>query len=220
MKVIKLPPKITALIFDMDLTLYTNPEYGRVQIDNLVKTAGACRGLSFEETSREIENARRAWEVSHNGKKPSLSSIILSWGFTMEDNVAWREKSYEPEKYLSRDENLRRALLELSCFALGVVTNNPVSIAKRTLVCLGVDDCFSAIVGLDTLMVAKPHRLPFEKIMELLGGCYAKTCVSVGDRYDIDLDIPLEMGMGAIQVDGVEDVYELPGLLRSAYGQK
>ena len=34
-----------------------------------------------------------------------------------------------------------------------------------------------------------------------------------GDRYDIDLDLLLDMGMGAILVDGVEDVYELPGVL-------
>ena len=46
-----------------------------------------------------------------------------------------------------------------------------------------------------------------------LSHCPPETCVSIGDRYDIDLDIPLKLGMGAILVDGVEDVCELPGVL-------
>jgi phosphoglycolate phosphatase/putative hydrolase of the HAD superfamily len=34
----------------------------------------------------------------------------------------------------------------------------------------------------------------------------------VGDRYDIDIAIPLELGMGGILVDGVEDTCHLPSL--------
>jgi phosphoglycolate phosphatase/putative hydrolase of the HAD superfamily len=96
------------------------------------------------------------------------------------------------------------------------------------LVCLGIEDRFDALACLDTLMIAKPHRLPFEKVIELLNASSenassennqeiqhtCESCVSIGDRYEIDLELPLEMGMGAILVDGVEDVYTLPELLR------
>jgi ribonucleotide monophosphatase NagD (HAD superfamily) len=34
-------------------------------------------------------------------------------------------------------------------------------------------------------------------------------CVSVGDRYDMDIAIPLSLGMGGILVAGVADVYQL-----------
>jgi phosphoglycolate phosphatase/putative hydrolase of the HAD superfamily len=37
----------------------------------------------------------------------------------------------------------------------------------------------------------------------------------VGDRYDIDLALPLEMGMGAILVDGAADCRDLPELFSS-----
>ena len=223
MKVYKLPKKITGLIFDMDLTLYSNPEYAKIQIDNLVAIVGKARGWSADEADLEIEKARKAWAASHGGKTPSLSNIILSWGFTMEDNIRWREKAYKPEKYLKKDERLRETLLALADFSLGVVTNNPVSVAKKTLESLGIEHCFSALVGLDTCMTPKPHRLPFIKVMELLNEnrqnkgdehqVVAETCISIGDRYEIDLEIPLEMGMGGILVDGVEDVYALPELL-------
>ena len=228
MKVYKLPEKISCLIFDMDLTLYSNPEYGKIQIDNLVAIAGQKRGWSDKEAQLKIEAERKSWAASHNGKKPSLSNIFLSWGFTMEENVRWREIAYEPEKFLKKDPHLRKALLALSAhsrggYSLGIVTNNPVSIANRTLISLGVEDCFSALVGLDTCMTAKPHTLPFQKIIEIFNEVNEnipghtpitpETCVSIGDRYDIDLEIPLEMGMGAILVDGVEDVYTLPELI-------
>jgi len=228
MKVIKLPEKIKALIFDMDLTLYTSPEYGQVQIKNLITVAGNERGLSYEEANSEIEALRKSYAASHNGKIQSLSSIFLSWGFTMEENINWRKTSYEPEKYLTKDEKLRETLLALSHYKLGVITNNPVLIAERTLASLGIEDLFSALIGLDTLKIAKPHRLPFVRIMELFNDhnenapeerIDIESAVSIGDRFEVDLEIPLEMGMGAILVDGVEDVYCLPEILRKNNGQ-
>ena len=40
-------------------------------------------------------------------------------------------------------------------------------------------------------------------------GLEAKDCVSVGDRFNIDVELPLKMGMGGVLVEGVEDVYNL-----------
>jgi len=213
MKIYRLPPSIKALAFDMDLTLYSNPEYGRYQIDSLVERIGKRKFLSFDEMTIEIEKSRESWAESHGGRKPSLTNILMSYGISMEENIRWREEMYEPAEFLEGDRRLGQTLKELSpFFKLGVVTNNPVLIAKKTLGALGVGEYFSVIIGLDTSMTAKPHRLPFEKFLEI-SCCLPENCVSIGDRYDIDLDIPLEMGMGGILVDGVEDVYKLPQIL-------
>jgi phosphoglycolate phosphatase/putative hydrolase of the HAD superfamily len=75
-----------------------------------------------------------------------------------------------------------------------------------------VADLFGALVGLDTCGVSKPHEAPFLRAAEILGVSPA-ACVSVGDRCDIDIALPLELGMGGILVDGVEDVYQLPILM-------
>ena len=61
-------------------------------------------------------------------------------------------------------------------------------------------------------MCSKPDKRPFIKFLEI-SRCLPETCVSIGDRYEIDLESPLELGMGGILVDGVEDVYALPGKL-------
>ncbi|MDR1373960.1 MAG: HAD family hydrolase [Treponema sp.] len=213
MKIYKLPEKISALVFDMDLTLYTSLEYGKAQNDGLVGRLGEVLGKSFEETDKEVNEYRRSFSASHGGEKPSLTSVLLNYGISMTDNVRWREEICEPVRFIGEDKKLAETLRELSTFyALGVVTNNPVLVARKTLTVLGVEDYFGALVGLDTCMAAKPGRLPFIKITGLLG-CGAETCVSIGDRYDIDLALPIELGMGGILVDGVEDVYRLPEVL-------
>ena len=218
MKVFYLPETIKAIAFDMDLTLYTNDGYGRYQIDILVEKLGQLRGLSFEEMNSQVTEKRKAWALSHGGKEASLSNILEGYGIGMEDIIKWRKELYEPALFIKEDEKLKAALEKLSnSFVLGVVTNNPVLVARKTLAVLGVETFFPFIIGLDTCMTAKPHRIHFEKFSELTN-CLPETCVSVGDRYDIDLDIPLSMGMGGILVNGVEDVYCIPELLNNKVG--
>jgi phosphoglycolate phosphatase/putative hydrolase of the HAD superfamily len=213
MKVYRLPSRIRALAFDMDLTLYTNAEYGQYQIDSMVERLGQSKGLSFDKINAEVEEARKAWALSHGGQKPSLSNVLSVFGIKLEEIVRWREELLTPEKFIKEDKRLEEALEKLSRhFKLGVVTNNPVLVARKTLAALGVLESFPIVVGLDTCMTPKPHERPFEKFCEL-SACPPETCVSIGDRYDIDLDIPLKLGMGAILVDGVEDVYGLPSCL-------
>ena len=213
MRIYHLPAKIQALAFDMDLTLYTNPEYGQYQTDSLVEKLRHREGLSFAEMSRKIDEDRKAWALSHGGKKPSLSNILESYGISMEENIRWRKEAYEPERFIKEDPRLRETLKKLSFFyTLGVVTNVPIVVARKTFLALGVEEIFPIVVGLDTCMTAKPHKIPFLKFSEL-AGCPPEACVSIGDRYDVDLDIPLEIGMGGILVDGVEDVYKLPEVL-------
>jgi phosphoglycolate phosphatase/putative hydrolase of the HAD superfamily len=68
-------------------------------------------------------------------------------------------------------------------------------------------------VGLDTCLLSKPNREIFLKAAAMCE-VSANRCISVGDRFDIDIALPLELGMGGILVDGVEDVYKLPEILK------
>ena len=212
MKAYNLPVKCAAILFDIDSTLYTNPEYARSQIDLPIEKLARMRGISFNQMNDEMNQYRDNWVKAHNGQGISHGNIFKAFGISISESVKWREELCQPEQYLSKDMRLRSALEQLgSRFALGVVTNNPVSIAQRTLCMLGVEDLFRAVIGLDTCGVSKPHEEPFMRAAVL---CCATldSCVSVGDRYDIDIALPLELGMGGILVDGVEDVYKLPEL--------
>jgi phosphoglycolate phosphatase/putative hydrolase of the HAD superfamily len=202
-----------ALLFDMDGTLYSHDEYMRTQIDLPVTRLAKTQGKTFEQMSAQIDRFRGEWAADHDGRSISLGNIFLSFGISIEENIRWREELCRPEKYLTEDKELRSALLNLaSRFSLAVVTNNPVSVAARTFSVLGVHDILENIVGLDTCKASKPNNEIFYKAAQICG-VSPDQCISIGDRYDIDIALPLELGMGGILVDGVEDVYKLPGIL-------
>jgi phosphoglycolate phosphatase/putative hydrolase of the HAD superfamily len=216
MKVYSLPEErsVIALLFDMDNTLYTHDEYARTQIDLPIERLAKLRGKTFGQMNDEIIQYRKNWVASHDGKSISLGNTFLAFGVSIEENIRWREELCRPEDYLGEDKRLRSALLELGQrFSLAIVTNNPVSVAIRTLSALGVQDIIKNIAGLDTCRLSKPNREIFLKAAAMCGIPACK-CISIGDRFDIDIALPLELGMGGILVDGVEDVYKLPELLK------
>jgi phosphoglycolate phosphatase/putative hydrolase of the HAD superfamily len=213
MKIHRIPAQCAAVLFDMDNTLYANAKYIQSQYDLPVQRLAGKWGVNFAKMKEEIDRFRKKWAADHDGQQISLGNTFTHFGVSISESAKWRKELYQPEKYLVRDTRLRSALEELeSCFILTVVTNNPVSIALRTLSALGVDDLFHNIVGLDTCGVSKPHEKIFMKAA-ILCGVAPESCVSVGARSDIDIALPLEMGMGGILVDGVKDVYKLPGIL-------
>lgn len=215
MKVFSLPSDKTslALLFDMDCTLYTHDEYAQTQIDLPIERLAGLQGKTFDLMKAEISQYRKNWAASNDGKSISLGNIFLTFGISIEESVRWREELYRPEDYLTEDKRLRAALLELAPrFSFAVVTNNPASVAVRTLKVLGVQDIIKNIAGLDTYYLSKPNKEIFIKAADLCGVPVHK-CISIGDRYDIDIALPLELGMGGILVNGVEDVYKLPEML-------
>jgi phosphoglycolate phosphatase/putative hydrolase of the HAD superfamily len=204
------------IIFDIDGTLYSDKAYGRAQIDVQVERLARERGEGMAQTRRLVEDTHIAYERSHGGKKTSLGNVFASLGVPIETSVRWREELLRPEDYLKPDLALRDTLTKLKAnSALCAVTNNPVSVGRSTLRALGVEEAFLFVIGLDTTGRSKPDPEPFLRALALLG-LKPEECVSVGDRYDVDCAVPLSLGMGAILVNGVSDVYGLETVFAGA----
>ncbi len=213
MKIYKIPDILSCIIFDIDSTLYTNPDYAHEQVAVQLRHFAKLRNMPYEAARNMVEAHRSDHERTHN-RKMSLGNALVHFGIPITESVRWRETLIEPSRYLSADKRLGETLAVLSeRFALVAVTNNPVLPARKTLEALGVSRFFPELVGLDTTGFSKPHPLPFSIAAER-ARFPAAQCLSVGDRFDIDIALPLEMGMGGILVDGVADVYELPAVLR------
>ena len=213
MKIYFIPEHIQTIIFDIDGTLYTNPFYVFEQVDVQIRHFAHLRGISEKEARLQIQSYRRTWSAEHNGAKISLGNTFTAFGIPIETSVSWREELLEPSHFLHKDEKLQETLASLSQhYNLIAVTNNPVLAARRTLEAIGAADILSHIIGLDTCSKSKPAREPLELAAKQTGATFA-TCLSIGDRYDIDLALPLSLGMGGILVTGVEEVYQLPALL-------
>lgn len=213
MKSFNLPSNPKTLIFDIDSTLYTNAAYAFEQVDCQVRQFARDRGITAEEARKMVADYRRQFAAANNGKKISLGNTLLAFGIPIAQSVEWRKTLMEPADFLKRDEKLRETLETLSQkFKLICVTNNPVFTARKTLDAIGISEFFPEIVGLDTCLKSKPAVEPFMKACEITQ-TQPQNCIAIGDRYDMDIALPLELGMGGILVSGVEEVYELASML-------
>lgn len=213
MKIHKIPQTIQTLIFDIDSTLYTNSAYAYEQVDCQVREFAKLKNLTSDEARKLVFDFRKKFAEENGGKKISLGNLLTNFGIPIEQSIQWRNDLMRPEDFLVRDEKLIYELQILSKkYKLICVTNNPVKPARKTLEVIGISDFFEHIVGLDTCYKSKPAREPFEKALELTKTT-AENAVAIGDRYDLDVQLPLQMGMGGIEVSGVEDVYDLNKIL-------
>ena len=215
MQVYNLPKNPKVLIFDIDSTLYTCPEYAHEQIDSQIRHWARLNGYSADGARNMIADFRRKWAADHNGRKISLGNLFTSFGVSIETSIEWRKTLFDPAKYLHRNEKLISALSELSKkFYMICVTNNPVAPARKTLEVIGISEFFPEIIGLDTCMASKPSKKILDAAVSKAKSALGEEieysdCISIGDRYDIDLSLPIDLGMGGILVSGAEEVCEL-----------
>ncbi|HOK00058.1 MAG TPA: HAD family hydrolase [Termitinemataceae bacterium] len=207
-------PLIQSLIFDMDNTLYTNGAYEEHQIQVQIEGAARYLGKPPEVFRAELHHFQTDWSTRHGGKKISLANSLLALGVPFSEILRFRAEYIQPEAFLQEDPALRATFARLvPSYKLAVVTNNPENIARRTLSVLGVAPSVVAIVGIDRAGVSKPHERPLQLVLDDLQ-VQPQGCVAIGDRFDIDIALPLQMGMGGILVEGVQEVYHLPELLK------
>ena len=220
METYNLPKNPKVLIFDIDSTLYTCPEYAHEQIDSQIRHWAKLNGYSADGARNMIADFRRKWAAEHSGQKISLGNLFKFFGVSIETSIEWRKTLFDPADYLHRDEKLISALSELSKkFYLICVTNNPVEPARKTLEVIGISEFFPKIIGLDTCMASKPSKKILDAALSeaksaLKENISYSDCISIGDRYDIDLALAIELGMGGILVNGAEEVCELTIILK------
>lgn len=222
LKIYKIPENLKTIIFDIDSTLYTSPSYAFEQVDVQIRYWAKKRGISSAQARNEISEFRKKWSKEHGGKKISLGNTLTYFGVSIAESIAMRRNLLEPADFLEYDEMLVQTIKTLrKHYKLICVTNNPVLPAKKTLDAIGISELIPDIIGLDTSGKSKPAREPFELALKKTGS-KPEECISIGDRYDMDISLPLEMGMGAILVTGVCDVYKLPEIFQkfSLYEKK
>lgn len=208
MEKFNLPQNPTTLIFDIDGTLYTSAEFVQEQIDVQVRHWADINGMSHEDARKKIADFRKKYAAENDGKKISLGNVFLNFGVDIDTSIRWRIELLKPENFLKPNEDLKTALEKAAeKFTLIAVTNNPVEAARKTLAVLGLDKIIPEIIGLDTCRKSKPAKEILDIALERTGA-KAEECISIGDRYDIDLSLPVKMGMGGVLVNGAEEVIE------------
>jgi len=205
---------IRAIVFDLDGTLYVNKGLAEEINRAACGYIATMRGVSPYDAASLIEKTRERMS-GECGEEVTLTSVCTELGGTVSGFHRAAARSVHPESWLARDDRLVSLLTGLAeRFDLYIYTNNNRILTNRIVGALGIPLFFRDIFTIEYLWKPKPNRSALNKIFTSIGRKPAE-CLFVGDRYDIDLRMPEEMGCAVFLVTEVQD---LPGLTQALTG--
>ena len=200
------------LAFDLDGTLYHNPEYLKFQEESQIEQLADYLHISNQAASVLISQRKKLRKEKHL-PPTSLANIFKEIGVPDDLIIAWRKRKLRPHNWLAPDPSLYASLNALKRhYQLALITNNPRIIAEESLEALGVASLITTIIALDDTGKSKPDPTPFQFLLQSINQA-AENCIVIGDRYDIDIHPALNEGMSGILIDNTKEIYLLPKLL-------
>jgi putative hydrolase of the HAD superfamily len=202
---------IKAVLFDLDGTLYASAPLGREIMLSAVGYIADLKGVSDEEAERLILRTKNA--LSSAGSQATLSRACIEMGGDLRELHRRFAADIQPELFLSRSEKVADLLLTLGTrFELYLYTNNNRPLAERIMALLGIAGLFRQIFSIEDTWRPKPDKAGLEDILRRIGK-RPEECLFVGDRYDVDLRVPAEMGCAVYLVKATDDLLHLCTLL-------
>ena len=204
--------RIRALVFDLDGTLYVNRAFGKEILFCADRYIADLKGIGFDEAVALI-TAKRMELSAGTGLESSLSATCMALGGDIRE-MHRRFAAEIDSSPLFRDERVVEFLRQLGeRFELYLYTNNNRSLSERVMRTIGVDGQFLRVFTVEDSWRPKPDRGTLELIYRSIGR-KPEECLFIGDRYDIDLRIPREMGSAVLLTRSVDELLNLANLLK------
>ena len=170
------------------------------------------KGIGPEEADILIREARKEL-TKRGGTDATLSMACIELGGDLKELHRRFAREIQPELFLSRDERVVELLRMLAGgFELYLYTNNNRNLSERIMKVIGLTDLFRRIFTIEDTWSPKPDRQTLQNILLEIRK-KPEECLFVGDRYDIDLRLPAEMGSAVCLVKSVDELLPLCKLL-------
>lgn len=161
-----------AILFDLDGTLIDS-------IDLLVTS------MVYAFEGRDVQPPLDEWIA---GIGTPLDAMLRTWARDDEDVLALRAR-YREYQFANHDAKTHAypgavdtvRALHTAGYPLAVVTSKLEYGARRSLKWIGVDDCFTAVVGIDATTKHKPEPEPVWHALALLGDIPPTDALFIGD---------------------------------------
>lgn len=205
---------IRGIVFDLDGTLYVCDRFAAEIQDAAAAYIAGVMGIGQGEAG-ELMAATRQRLVEENGTVQTLSAVCVELGGSVRELHRYFERSLRPEAYLVRDERVIRLLEVLGGqFSLYIYTNNNRVLTTRIMDYLGLDGLVRGIYTIDDTWRGKPDEGMVRRVLEEIGLAPNET-LFVGDRYDVDLRVPEQLGCPVYLSQSLELLLRLENLLTS-----
>jgi putative hydrolase of the HAD superfamily len=200
--------ELKALVFDLDGTLYVSVELGREIRLSACRYIAELKGTDVATADGLIRETRKRLAAAR-GIETTLSMACMELGGDLRELHRRFAGEIDPEPLLSRDERVIKLLQALgSRFELFIYTNNNRRLSARIMEKIDVSGLFKRIVTIEDYWRPKPDRETLENIFRTIERKPGE-CLFIGDRYDVDLRLPAEMGSGVFLATSVEELLPL-----------
>ena len=199
---------IKVILFDLDGTLYKNPEIRKKFAEAAYQALAKLKKISVDEAKSLIEDTREKLKKKHGFPVPYTLTLVR-FGMPVE---MWHKENidfFDPRDYLTQNGKLKEMLLGLRkrC-RLAILTNNNEVQAQRILEALNVRDLFDRVFSYNSFKTMKPNPQFFKKAAKEMD-VNPSECLVVGDRYSVDLIPAQNLGMKIYEVKGPDDIKKL-----------
>ena len=206
---------IRGIVFDLDGTLYVCDRFAtEIQSAAAAYIAG-LKGISLEEAGF-VMTATRQKLVDESGTVQTLSAVCNNLGGNVQELHRFFENTLRPEAYLVRDERVIRLLEQLAeKYSLCVYTNNNRVLTARIMDYLGLSGLVRGVFTIDDTWRGKPDEEMVKRVLKEIS-LSPNEALFVGDRYDVDLRVPEQLGCPVYLSQSLEQLLRLKELLNSS----
>ena len=199
---------LRAIVFDLDGTLYVSNDLGREINLAASRYVAELKRIDLVGAAALIRATKKMLSAA-SGVDTTLTMAIIELGGDVRELHRRFSTEIEPERYLKRDERVVELLRLLGeSFELAIYTNNNVLLTTRIMKALGVGGMFNHVFTIEDSWRPKPDRPTLDGILQAIGRKPIE-CLFVGDRYDIDLRLPQQLGCSVFLSTTLADLLSL-----------
>ena len=203
---------LKALLFDLDGTLYLSTALGREIRRSACRYIADLKGIGAAEADLLLNDTKKRL-TAVSGIDTPLSLACIELGGDLRELHRRFAEEINPGPFLARDERVVELLKILgSKFGLYLYTNNNRILSASIMRHIGVAGLFSEVFTIEDSWRPKPNREALAEILLRIGR-KPEECLFVGDRYDVDLRLPAEMGCAVFLVSNIEELLSLCKLM-------
>lgn len=207
--------KIRGVVFDLDGTLYVCDRFAAEIQDASATYIAGLKQITHEEAGK-LMAATRQRLTEESGMVQTISAVCREVGGSVQELHHFFERTLRPEAYLVRDERVIRLLESLAeQFSLYIYTNNNRVLTTRIMNYLGLDGAVRGTFTIEDSWRAKPDEEMVGRILEKIG-LSPSEALFVGDRYDVDLRVPEQLGCPVYLSQNLEQLLRLDELLNTS----
>lgn len=204
--------EMRGIVFDLDGTLYACDRFAAEIQDAAAAYIAGLREIRCADAV-ELMAATRQRLSELNGTVQTLSAVCVELGGSIQDLHRFFENHLRPEAFLVRDERVIGLLERLAVrFSLYIYTNNNRVLTARIMNYLGLDRAVHGVFTIDDTWIGKPDEGMVRRVLEQIGFSPGEV-LFVGDRYDVDLRVPEQLGCPVYLSQNLEQLLRLEALL-------